>query len=78
MFLLFCCIIVLLLSYRSGSSWLKVTPWGIRQGLNFVRTQYNNTPVYITENGVSDKSGAIDDQDRIDYYREYIDEVLKG
>jgi len=55
-----------------------VTPWGIRQGLNFVRTQYNNTPVYITENGVSDKSGAIDDQDRIDYYREYIDEVLKG
>lgn len=62
----------------SGSSWLKVTPWGIRQGLNWVRTNYNNTPVFITENGVSDNTGDTDDQPRIDYYREYIDEVLKG
>ena len=66
------------LSYSSGSSWLKVTPWGIRQGLDWIKTRYNNVPVYVTENGVSDNNGTISDQHRIDYLKAYINEVLKG
>lgn len=50
----------------------------MRQGLNWVRKQYNNIPVIITENGYSDNSGTTNDTHRIDYYRAYIDEVLKG
>ena len=65
-------------AFRSGSDWLRVTPFGIRAGLNWIRTHYNNVPVYVTENGVSDRSGAIDDQFRVDFYRSYINEVLKG
>ena len=63
---------------RSGSSWLKVTPWGMRAGLNWIRTHYNNVPVYVTENGVSDMTGEVQDTWRVDYYRQYINEVLKG
>jgi len=55
-----------------------VTPWGIRRGLNWVRDHYGNVPVYVTENGVSDNSGTLLDTARIDFYRAYIDEVLKG
>jgi lactase-phlorizin hydrolase len=47
--------------YRSGSSWLKVTPWGLRKALNWVRNHYGNVPIYITENGVSDKNGSLQD-----------------
>ncbi|XP_053375783.1 uncharacterized protein LOC123534954 isoform X1 [Mercenaria mercenaria] len=63
---------------KSGSKWLRVTPWGLRRGLNWIKSHYNNFPVYITENGVSDNTGTTSDQHRIDYYRQYINEVLKA
>ena len=46
--------------------------------MNFIKDHYNNIPVYVTENGLSDNTGVLDDQARIDFYRAYIDEVLKG
>jgi beta-glucosidase len=63
---------------RAASKWLYVVPWGIRENLCWVKEHYGNPPVYITENGFSDSTGTLDDQDRIDYYRGYIDEVLKA
>ncbi|XP_060578197.1 lactase/phlorizin hydrolase-like [Ruditapes philippinarum] len=63
---------------KSGSEWLRVTPWGLRRGLKWIKSHYNNFPVYITENGVSDNTGTTSDQHRIDYYRQYINEVLKA
>ena len=68
---------VLLYIKRAQSKWLYVVPWGLRKLLNWIKKEYNNPPLYITENGFSDK-GTLDDQDRIDYYRGYINEVLKG
>ncbi|KAL3857520.1 hypothetical protein ACJMK2_012180 [Sinanodonta woodiana] len=62
----------------SGSSWLKVYPRELREGLNWIRVHYNNVPIFITENGISDNTGTLDDQPRIDYLRSYIDEVLKA
>lgn len=50
----------------------------MRTGLNWIKDHYNNVPVYITENGVSDDTGELDDTWRIEYYRAYIDEMLKG
>lgn len=35
-------------------------------------------PVYVTENGISDKNGSLTDYHRIHYYRTYINEMLKG
>ena len=68
----------LLLCFRSGSGWLKVVPWGLRKLLVWIKDHYNNPPLYITENGVSDKNGTLKDQHRIDFYSSYINNVLKG
>ena len=57
---------------------MYIVPWGLRYLLNWIRVQYKNPPLYITENGVSDSSGSLDDTCRVEYYRDYIDEVLKG
>lgn len=64
--------------YRSGSSWLRVTPFAIRKQLKWIKDRYNNIPMYITENGVADRNGSLLDTHRISYYRAYINEVLKG
>ncbi|XP_069134731.1 LOW QUALITY PROTEIN: lactase/phlorizin hydrolase-like [Argopecten irradians] len=62
----------------SGSGWLKVTPFGIRKMLNWIKNHYGDTPIYVTENGVSDRNGSLPDVHRINYYRSYINEVLKA
>ncbi|XP_067663553.1 lactase/phlorizin hydrolase-like [Haliotis asinina] len=63
---------------RSGSPWLLVVPWGMRKMLNWVRNTYGNIPIYLNENGLSDNNGTLDDQHRINFFRAYINEVLKA
>ncbi|KAK7499141.1 hypothetical protein BaRGS_00009688 [Batillaria attramentaria] len=62
----------------SGSSWLTVNPFGIRKMVNWIRRQYGDVPIYITENGLSDKNASLSDEHRIYYYRNYINELLKA
>ncbi|CAG9566618.1 unnamed protein product [Danaus chrysippus] len=50
-------------------------PWGFYNLLTKIREDYNNPPVFITENGFSTRGGLIDD-DRVKYYRTYIDAML--
>ncbi|KAA8579361.1 hypothetical protein FQN60_010701 [Etheostoma spectabile] len=63
-----------------GSEWLYSVPWGFRRLLNFVKTQYGNPMVYVTENGVSEKMLCTDlcDDWRMQYFKDYIDEMLKA
>uniref|UniRef100_A0A3Q0R1W9 Lactase n=1 Tax=Amphilophus citrinellus TaxID=61819 RepID=A0A3Q0R1W9_AMPCI len=63
----------------TGSVWLKVAPFGLRKLLNFIKEQYGNPPIIITENGVSEK-GTVDlnDVHRNYYYEKYINQVLKA
>uniref|UniRef100_A0A8C5TJ02 Lactase n=1 Tax=Malurus cyaneus samueli TaxID=2593467 RepID=A0A8C5TJ02_9PASS len=63
----------------SGSVWLKVTPFGFRKILRWIKEEYNNPPIYVTENGVSER-GAFEFNDtwRMHYYRSYINEALKA
>jgi len=64
---------------ESGSFWLKVNPAGFRKVLKFIKDEYGDPAVYITENGVSER-GPIDlnDVPRIHYYNTYINQALKG
>ena len=55
-----------------------MVPWGLRRLLNHIRVTYNNPPVLITENGVSDNNGSLADEHRANYFRDYINNVLKG
>ncbi|XP_058248893.1 lactase/phlorizin hydrolase [Hemibagrus wyckioides] len=63
----------------SGSSWLKVTPPGFRKILNFIKEEYGNPPIYITENGISERGDMdLNDLHRIHYYENYINQALKA
>ncbi|XP_077372877.1 lactase-like protein isoform X1 [Festucalex cinctus] len=63
-----------------GSEWLYSVPWGFRRVLNFVKTQYGNPMIYVTENGVSEKMQCTElcDTWRIQYFKDYINEMLKA
>jgi hypothetical protein len=54
------------------------TPWGLRKALNWARNNYGDVPIYITENGVSDRNGSLQDDHRIYFYKHYINNMLKG
>ncbi|XP_061468687.1 lactase/phlorizin hydrolase [Rhineura floridana] len=63
----------------SGSFWLKVTPFGFRRLLKWIKEEYNNPPIYVTENGISERiDGGFNDIWRIHYLKSYINEALKG
>ncbi|XP_055610855.1 myrosinase 1-like [Uranotaenia lowii] len=60
---------------ESGSGWLRVHPEGMYHLLNWIRTEYNNPVIYVTENGVSDRGGTRDVA-RVKYYNDYLNAVL--
>ncbi|XP_063069542.1 lactase/phlorizin hydrolase-like [Engraulis encrasicolus] len=63
----------------SGSSWLKVTPPGFRKILNFIKEEYGNPPIIITENGISERGPVVfNDTHRIHFYESYINQALKA
>nr|CAH0099623.1 unnamed protein product [Daphnia galeata] len=64
--------------YGSGSPWLKITPFGLRNLLVWLRDKFNDPEMIITENGCSDTAGNLDDMLRIYYYKHYINNVLKA
>ncbi|XP_074290565.1 putative beta-glucosidase 41 [Silene latifolia] len=62
---------------KAGSSWLHIVPWGIRSLSNYIRETYGNPPVFITENGMDEKSSialkeALQDNRRIEFHRDYL------
>ncbi|MCO5585834.1 hypothetical protein L7F22_039767 [Adiantum nelumboides] len=69
-----------------GAAWLYVVPWGFKKILDYIRIQYNNPPIIITENGYADINGsplislehALDDVDRIMYHEEYLSSLLSA
>ena len=54
----------------------EILPEGFDKVLSFFRTEYNNPPVFITENGMACddvlKDGKVHDTDRIDYIRDHL------
>uniref|UniRef100_A0A8C5R781 Lactase n=1 Tax=Leptobrachium leishanense TaxID=445787 RepID=A0A8C5R781_9ANUR len=62
----------------SGSSWLKVTPFGFRKILNWIKEECNNPPIYVTENGISERGTDLNDKWREHYYKYYVNEALKA
>lgn len=54
---------------RARSSWLFQVPQGLYDLLNWIKDQYNNPDVYISENGWSDAPMTIQDDGRIEYMR---------
>jgi beta-glucosidase len=58
----------------------EVYPKGIKDLLDWIRSKYNNPPVYITENGAAfyekaDSSGFIKDNNRVQFLQNYLTEI---
>ncbi|XP_039137661.1 beta-glucosidase 18-like [Dioscorea cayenensis subsp. rotundata] len=64
---------------------LYVVPYGIEKMIMYFKERYNNTPMYITENGLSQKNSndtskddIVNDTDRIDFIHDYLSYVAKA
>ncbi|XP_063897513.1 lactase/phlorizin hydrolase [Helicoverpa armigera] len=57
------------------SYWFYVFPEGFRRQLNWMKQQYGDMEIIITENGIS-TVGGLDDQERIQYYRDHLEQIL--
>ncbi|KAL0323714.1 UNVERIFIED_CONTAM: Oleuropein beta-glucosidase [Sesamum calycinum] len=68
----------------AGSPWLHIVPWGIRRLLTYTKKTYSSIPpVYITENGVDEKSDckltaceACVDPVRVKYHQDHLANIL--
>ena len=61
---------------KTDMGW-DVEPAGLRDAINLVSDYAPNLPLYITENGMASKN-AIADIDRIEYYKQHLNEVAKA
>ncbi|XP_046748535.1 myrosinase 1-like [Diprion similis] len=71
-------------SIRSDPRWeagslkrFRIIPEGFGWLLRKIKSEYNNPPVYITENGLPD-NGGLQDYQRIKYHYLYLKEVLRA
>ncbi|KAK3042328.1 hypothetical protein RJ639_002374 [Escallonia herrerae] len=68
---------------RANSIWLYIVPHGIRSLMNYIKEEYGNPPVIITENGMDDANNpfislkdALKDEKRIKYHNDYLSNLL--
>ena len=66
----------------TDASWLRMTSFGLRRILEYIKDHYGNPRIIITENGCTqagehDEVGerALEDYFRVDWYRRYLNEV---
>ncbi|KAF7284532.1 hypothetical protein GWI33_022118 [Rhynchophorus ferrugineus] len=63
-------------SWPSDVPWVHQVPWGFRKLLKYVYEQYGHPEIIVTENGWADKSGTLNDVDRISYVSQYLSALL--
>ncbi|KAJ8982455.1 hypothetical protein NQ317_010195 [Molorchus minor] len=59
-----------------AASWFSVVPWGLRNLLVWLKNTYGDIEIVITENGLSDTSGIMEDDHRIYYFQNYLSNCL--
>lgn len=45
----------------------QTVPWGFRKMLKWIKDNYGDLDIYVTENGIADDKQNIHDKKRIDY-----------
>lgn len=63
----------------SGVSWLAVVPHGLRKLLSYIKKNFGDPAIYITENGFAQVGSLeMEDVQRAEFYKETISEVAKA
>lgn len=62
---------------QGAAQWHYSAPHGLGDLLRWIKMNYNNPEIIITENGWSD-SGEINDTGRVEYIRSHLEEILKA
>ncbi|KAI4385360.1 hypothetical protein MLD38_003396 [Melastoma candidum] len=70
---------------QAASSWLSIYPYGIYELLRYVKSEYNNPIIYITENGVDEYNNStltleqqLADTTRVKFYHDHLSNVKKA
>ncbi|CAH1173792.1 unnamed protein product [Phaedon cochleariae] len=61
---------------KGSSDWFNVVPWGLRKLLNWLKNQYGDEEIIITENGYADTDATLEDDRRVGYYQGYLSSCL--
>ncbi|KAG6531125.1 hypothetical protein ZIOFF_004896 [Zingiber officinale] len=68
---------------RAHSDWLYIVPWGLYKAVTYVKENYGNPIVFLSENGM-DQSGnvtlpkGLQDTQRRHFYHNYISELKRA
>ncbi|XP_068624871.1 myrosinase 1-like [Battus philenor] len=60
---------------RGASSWFWSNAPGLRQKLKWLKKNYGDMEIFITENGFSTFSSRLDDEDRVQYFKSHLEQV---
>nr|GEW85478.1 beta-glucosidase 12 [Tanacetum cinerariifolium] len=70
---------------KGGSEWLRSYPQGLHDLLVYIKNNYNNPPIYITENGVDEQNNSslslrivLQDDFRVQYYAGHLQKLLQA
>ncbi|KAJ8923929.1 hypothetical protein NQ315_006705 [Exocentrus adspersus] len=61
---------------QAAIDWFRIVPWGIGKLLKWIKATYGDLEIMITENGVSDRNGTLEDDHRIRYLKLYMSHLL--
>lgn len=57
-------------------TYLQLNPKGIRQQLAWIKREYGDIEILITENGFASANHGINDQDRVQYFKDHLEQVI--
>ncbi|CAH2991643.1 unnamed protein product [Chilo suppressalis] len=60
---------------KPGADWFTIYPPGFRKILNYIKNNYGNVPIIVTENGLCDY-GGLEDFVRVSYFNKYLYQLL--
>ncbi|XP_046973687.1 myrosinase 1-like [Vanessa cardui] len=63
-------------AYYGVNKFFPIYPEGIRRQMSWLKKQYGDIDILITENGYSSAGNQLEDYNRINFYKAYLEQVL--
>ncbi|CAH0717626.1 unnamed protein product, partial [Brenthis ino] len=60
----------------AATAWFYIYPEGLRLQIQWLIEQYGDIEIYIMENGYANYNSTLDDDDRVQYYNEHLEQIL--